>query len=126
MLCHSNTGVIMRAHDKTLWAIGVGEYDRNGIAHPIPVEAEVLDYDPEHPPPFTLATIEHDTALIKGHNRVGVLTSEGVYSEVVLHENQAYIQPMMDRLYFQGIPSDSRITDVSIGWQHTLVTCCPK
>ena len=116
----------MRADDKTLWAIGVGEYDRNGIPLPIPVEAEVLDYDPEHPPPFTPAIVEPETQLIKGHNRVGVLTREGVYSEVVLHEQQAYIQPMMDREYFHGVPADHRITNVSIGWQHTLITCSPK
>lgn len=117
----SNSGVIMRANDQTLWAIGIGEYDRNGIADPIPVQEEVIDWDPENPPPFTLACVERDTRLIKGHNRVGILKKNGIFSEIVLHENEAYIQPVMDEHFFDGLPTGSNIIDCSIGWQHTLV-----
>lgn len=117
----SNTGVIMRAHDKTLWAIGIGEYDRNGIAEPIPVQAEVEDYDFNNPPPFELAIVEHDTKLVKGHNRVGVLTAAGRFSEIVLHEREAYVQPIMNADFFDGLPDKGKIVDISIGWQHVLV-----
>lgn len=117
----SNIGVVFRAHDRTLWAIGIGEYDRNGIPVPIPVQEEVADWDPDNPPPFTLADVDPSTRLIKGHNRVGVLRSCGTFSEVVLHENEAYVQPMMDKNFFDGIPKEGTIIDCSIGWQHSLV-----
>jgi len=118
----SNTGVIMRAHDKTLWAIGIGEYDRNGISDPTPVQAEVEEYDFENPPPFELAVVEADTKLIKGHNRVGVLTGSGKFSEIVLHEREAYVQPILDNDFFDGLPKNGKMVDISIGWQHVLVT----
>ena len=118
----SNSGVIIRAHDKTLWAIGIGEYDRNGIPTPVPVQEEELHYDPENPPPFTLACIATSTRLVKGHNRVGLLKENGVYSEIVLYEREAYIQPILDESFYDGIPSHGTIVDLSIGWQHTLAT----
>lgn len=117
----SNIGIVFRAHDRTLWALGIGEYDRNGIPNPSPVQEEVAVWDPDNPPPFTLADVDPSTRLVKGHNRVGVLRACGTFSEVVLHENEAYVQPMMDEHYFDGLPEGGRVVDCAIGWQHSLV-----
>ena len=85
------------------------------------MQEEVEHFDFDAPPPFALAHVEPDTKLIKGHNRVGLLRSCGRFSEVVLHEREAYVQPMLDEHFFDGLPEHGKVVDISIGWQHTLV-----
>lgn len=101
--------------------MGIGEYDRNAIIVPVPVQAEVAEYDPDNPPPISYAQLEHDTKLIKNHHRVGVLKANGKYSEIVLHEREAFIQSIMDKDAYNGLPNPSKIVNCSYGWQHSLI-----
>lgn len=199
MLCqlclYSNFVLVIRADDDTLWAMGIGEYDRCATCYPLPVLQPLYLTHTAYSPPFAAsgsavqseaaieageeglvtnpaaqqtAHIPASAILCKGNHRVAVLFSHGTdpFSsktasssklnfnsraegpvittkafEVVLHAQQAFLQPVEfcvppssvtpnesidageDPLRGDAtVPSPTlRVTDYSVGWQHSLM-----
>lgn len=135
-ICCSNFTVVMRDSQEGLWAMGIGEYDRNSLVDPIHVqkaiEGELVDDAAQSAP----ATASTDTVhLRKGYQRVGVLDATPASSEhghpglceyksserafeVVVHQGEAFLQVI------QGLEGDDEparnkgVLDYATGWQH--------
>lgn len=129
----SNFAVTIRAHDGSLWAMGMGEHDRNANPSPVEVTSDFVAAD------GSTATVFDSVVLMrKGQTHVSVHTSrefvaapsaatataasavttdssaptaaatttaEARYRsfEVVLHRGEAYLRP----LSFEGLPSQA-------------------
>jgi alpha-tubulin suppressor-like RCC1 family protein len=133
---------VILAEDCTLWAIGLGEYDRKPITQPLQVLAPLPPNNPDAPDEYYVAPPSF--RMSKGQARVAILTDDrqpdgtadsrfvttSVY-EVVLHELEAYLlpaQPDFDASVFSDdqpsrLSTDKkyRIKEYSAGWQHALM-----
>lgn len=115
--------LVMRANDGTLWAMGVGEYDRNRVAAPLQVhdvfsEEELVSGKEGASQPFRPARAPPGATLRKGHNRVTLMlpsSADEPVLQVVLHENEAFMQPLDE----SSVPHEY-LLDLSVGWKHNL------
>ena len=102
----SNFNLIIRDENGALWAVGMGEYDRNMVIEPIPVQQAIqgqLDFNDAIAPQ---ATIHTSGMLKKGYQRVMVITQPtyqlSTYQtkcpifEIVVHQGEAYLQELSD------------------------------
>jgi len=114
-ICCSNFTLAIRADDNSLWAMGIGEHDRNTISVPL----RVLQAVPEGAPlseQQKYATCPPSSRIAKGYQRVCILPKDGQISELIIHEGEAFLQWIDD---VKGDASD--IADYSAGWQHILL-----
>lgn len=145
----SNFSTVMRATDGTLWSMGIGEYDRNIVPNPIPVEpAGFLDpADDGEGRTIKKYLAPRNARLKKGHKRVTLLIESDdqhiesvaavsykiqdriqtqVY-DIVLHNFESYLLPVeLNFAENSHKPTESTsqvytIKDYSDGWIHTLI-----
>lgn len=114
-ICSSNFTLVIRANDDSLWAMGIGEHDRNTISAPIRVLQAVPEGAPLHEQQ-TPAVCPPSSRIIKGYQRVCVLPKDGQICELIIHEGEAFLQWIDD---VPGVADD--IVDYSAGWQHILL-----
>lgn len=141
----SNFTVVIRDDAGGLWAMGVGEYDRNTIIEPIVVQRAIQEILADEEVGSAAAVVGDHAAqvvrLAKGYQRVAVLdtTSAGTegyhglceYSsserafEVVLHQGEAFLQ-VIEALESRNEPSNHRgVLDYATGWQHHIAVFSP-
>jgi len=154
-ICSSNFCSVVLANDGSLWALGVGEYDRNACISPLRVQTDYHVYEDgdqlhcdngEKLMKTVYFTMPKEAVLKKGHQRVSVLFAEDVmpvreedndvrkakYScfEVVIHKDEAYlIEIEVDRCPgVQKVVGEEnyQIVDYSSGWQHSLIIVAQK
>ena len=128
----SNFGLVIRCSDGSLWAVGLGERDRNTCVQPLPVLADFnanlhtdlayLDIP---------VTVSADTRLRKGHNRVLVLDPEReVPFEVIVHNKEAYGREVEGIEAFVesqgGAGRRGFVLDYAVGWKHSLAVLADK
>jgi hypothetical protein len=133
----SNVTLVIRTEDNSLWAIGLGEYDRNFVCEPIPVQ-DVLNDDASqysesssggvHTPPVVLPP---GTKVVKGHKRVSLIYPKNARAkdgnginalyDVILHEKEAFLQDVSDIEFENDQYQDATIVDYSAGWLHNLL-----
>lgn len=114
---------MVRTEDGLLWALGIGEYDRNFIPSLIPVMKYEESEDDESGRHLTMRT---GSALKKGYNRVLVVERpECIVDEIILHKGEAYTKPLevVNSRYRGGqtVSTKQFINDISIGWKHSLI-----
>ena len=135
----SNFTLVIRAEDGSLWAVGLGEDDRNCIPSPVPVQqainAALLPAQQSSTQTVTSpqTVLGASAAMRKGYQRVtlfdrspGAATTWSTYGdprerifEVVVHEGEAFLHPM-DMAVGDLDVSGREIVDVSHGWKHQL------
>lgn len=132
---------MVRADDGTLWAIGLGEDDRNCIPSVVPVQQAVnaglldpslLGGQAVSSPQVVLGP---GAAMRKGYQRVTLFdkspgspsTAWSTYAdprervfEVVVHEGEAFLHPLDLAAQEQDQLADKSILDFSHGWQHQV------
>lgn len=101
----SNFNIVIRDENNKLWAMGMGEFDRNMIVKPVPVQQAILrQLDAEED--MSASVVMGDSQLRKGYQRVIVLTGDknnngqglaeyectAVAYEVVVHSGEAFLQ----------------------------------
>lgn len=115
-ICSSSFTLVARCHDGTIWAMGLGEYDRIAIANFIPVYAFESDEQ---------LVLEKDALLRKGHQRVTIARVDGEISQIILHNREAYVKNEFENLQKATVSIDAgageRVVDISIGWKHELL-----
>ena len=122
--------------------MGVGEYDRNTVIHPIVVQKAIREILADDEASSDAATVgdcdRQEVRLVKGYQRVAVLdttpsdavtgyhglceysSSERAF-EVVLHQGEAFLQ-VVEALESRNEPCNYRgVLDYATGWQHHLV-----
>eukprot|EP00605_Chrysophyceae_sp_TOSAG23-4_P001241 GSChrysophyteH1.ASY1.ANO1.1352.1 assembled CDS len=139
----SNFTLTARDDQGGLWALGVGEYDRNTIPNFLSVQQAILPPSEEHevdtsnhngnstegedqPIVSAPVAVSQEVILRKGYQRVLVLTKSGHAEglaeyptsaqafEVVLHQGEAFLQEVVE------LKEDATLLDYSTGWQHSL------
>lgn len=131
------------ADDGTLWAIGLGEDDRNCIPSPVPVQqavnAALLDSSQLAGGGQAVSSpqvrLGPGAALRKGYQRVtlfdqspgGSSTAWSTYAdpgerifEVVVHEGEAFLHPTDLAAQERDQLAEKSILDFSHGWQHQI------
>ena len=119
-ICSSSFSLVARCVDGSVWALGLGEYDRIAICDFTPVFA--LDSDDQ-------LVLSDDALLRKGHQRVSVIENDKIF-QILVHNREAYVKDEFDNLRSarESINYDEgeRIIDLSIGWKHELaIIDCP-
>jgi hypothetical protein len=152
----SNFNIIIVGDDRSLWAMGMGEHDRNMNSIPLRVQTDfhteeghrrLVDLGSVDEVDTVYMRLPEDSFLRKGYNRVTlILPSErrtidgGTLSvsssticasyEVVIHRDEAYIlQLAIESFSFlnpKQRPQDFIIRDYSGGWQHSLLSLQSK
>ena len=142
-ICSSNFTLVLRAIDDSLWAMGVGEEDRNFLEQPVPVQqATVAGVDV--PAGQTVSSpqvvLGPNAVMRKGYQRVllfdrgtnsaGTKTTWSTYGdsnerifEVVVHDGEAFLHPMDGMLSSQEEEvalHGKALLDLSQGWKQTL------
>jgi len=110
----SNFSLVIRDASGRLWALGMGEYDRNMIVEPVPVQKAILGQLDYNEDAVAQAVLSPSTMLKKGHQRVVLIPSsassadtadtsglcqyesQAAAFEVVLHQAEAYLQEVSD------------------------------
>ena len=145
-ICCSNFTVVIRDDQGGLWALGVGEYDRNTIIEPIIVQKgikEVLADDEAGSGAVMAGSVQEQRVRIaKGYQRVAVLDTtpaaadagyEGLCEyasderafEVVLHQGEAFLQ-VVEALESRNEACNARgLVDYATGWQHHIAVFTP-
>lgn len=138
---HSNFFSVVVATDRTMWAIGMSEEDRNALSELTAVQEEV-DVDYYHAakdgtgPPIPMAVLPTNCILRKGYNRVTIIQTDAPdqasqrLSEILIFDKEPHIQPL-DRRYLKRDTSGGAaepdetslppLQDISFGWKHQLV-----
>ena len=115
-ICSSSFSLVARCYDGTVWAMGLGEYDRIALADFVPVFAYESDEQ---------LLLEEDAILRKGHQRVTVAQSDGEVSQIIVHNREAYVKREFENLLMASNSVDAsvgeRVLDISIGWKHELM-----
>jgi alpha-tubulin suppressor-like RCC1 family protein len=135
-VCCSNFTVVLRDSQGGLWAMGIGEYDRNSVVDPIRVqkaiEGELADDATQSDPASAADSVVH---LRKGYQRVGVLDATPATSdrghpglceyksserafEVVVHQGEAFLQTIQGLEGADEPARDKGLVDYATGWQH--------
>ena len=122
----------MLANDNTLWAMGLGEHDRNSVIDPIPVlrplppeEAEKPSTDEESVKLFDVPADLTGAMLKKGYNRVSVFypagmspystdKTKGDHYDVVLHAGLAYFLPLQLDVPMVPVGTDSPLPSLAL------------
>jgi hypothetical protein len=125
--------LVIRLEDGRLFAIGMGEHDRNMNPNPLLV---TIDGPVEPYSPLTY-NLSPNGFIKKGHHRVFLSNPDcehridenpyGLY-EVVLHQGEAYLLPWKGLAHLPGdirqqaeVEKKLNIVDYSVGWQHELI-----
>lgn len=143
----SNFNIIIIADDCSLWALGMGEHDRNMNNVPLRVQTDfhhadgtrrLVDLLPEDEVDTVYVDLPKDALLRKGYNRVSLVypserrnvgnnsTISATY-DIVIHKDEAYLlELLIDSFSFtspllQG-SQDYQIRDFSGGWQHSMLS----
>ena len=118
-ICSSSFTLVARCEDGSVWALGLGEYDRIAVCDFIPVFAQ--DSDDQ-------LVLTQDVLLRKGHERVSIIENDKV-SQILVHGREAYVKDEFDNLRSARASFDynagERMVDLSIGWKHelTIIDC---
>ena len=137
-ICSSNFSLIIKSEKGNLWAIGIGEYDRNAITEPILVlQAEDYAAAEDNGVPCVMPA---SARLFKGHQRVTVASNTNDVSglrrgidtvtknklktfEIILHNKEAYLKEFhIDIPHTLSNSGDIGLGHYSSGWQHSLAT----
>ena len=122
----SNFGLIIRCSDGSLWAVGLGERDRNTCPLPLPVLSDFnINLHSELAKLDIPVKVSERARLRKGYNRVLVLDPErNVPFEVIMHNREAYgreVEGIEDFVTFlSGASSRNIVLDYATGWRHSL------
>jgi len=115
-ICSGSFSLVAKCEDGSVWAIGIGEYDRNTIAEFIPVLG--LDVD-DH------LIIDNSYFLKKGNQRVTLARKNGESYQIVIHNKEAYLKNNFDNIRqikeLVSSRSNGVLIDVSTGWKHDLI-----
>jgi hypothetical protein len=131
----SNFSIVIRATDGTLWAMGMGEYDRNGVSVPTTVLSPInpnIDHgqissnnNTSQDIPFIATS---DSQMKKGNKRVSLVTHSidgnalkdnainhswlcsEIY-DVILHNFEAYLKPVDLTFQQNSVPSQKTEID---------------
>ena len=122
----SNFGLVIRCSDGSLWAVGLGERDRNTCPHPLPVLSDFnVNLHTELAALDIPVVVSGRTRLRKSYNRVLVLDPEReVPFEVIMHNREAYgrevegIETFVEKNGGAGRPGF--VIDYATGWKHSL------
>lgn len=139
-ICCSNFSLVIKSEKGNLWAVGIGEYDRNAIVEPtlvLQAEADAAFDDDGIP-----CVMPASARLMKGHQRVTVVgkrDEEGLRRgaegnptdlkeklrifEIILHKKEAYLKEFhVDIPQPLTASGDVELGHYSVGWQHSLAT----
>ena len=131
-ICSSNFALVMKDDQGGLWAVGLGEHDRNMAVTPLPVQKAIegqLESDDQGSAPVVMN--EHVT-MKKAYNRVVLLdgnddnhpglteydTKHRAF-EVVIHQGEAFLQ-VVEVLENDAMNEGKTLVDYTMGWQHQL------
>ena len=118
----SNSLVVMRMADGALWALGLGEYDRNMNIAPLPVQRaqppqhlEVLEERPLTPEGLLAkyklteapAALPSASRLVKAHTRVAVVVGDGASDDGIVSDRFKVVDS--DRNRAGKSPTDNAI-----------------
>ena len=113
-ICSSSFSLVARCTDGSVWALGLGEYDRIAICDFIPVFAQ--DSDDQ-------LVLNADALLRRGHQRVSIIENNRI-SQILIHNREAYVKDEFDNLQSASdsfnYDAGERMVDLSIGWKHEL------
>jgi alpha-tubulin suppressor-like RCC1 family protein len=142
-ICCSNFTVVIRDQRGGLWAMGIGEYDRNTIIQPIPVQKAIREELLEDSAQSDLVVASPGVvSLQKGYQRVSVMDSSATTTvghpglceyesnerafEVVLHQGEAFLQ-VVEGLEGRDEPCNDRgVVAYATGWQHHMAVFVPR
>ena len=131
---------MIKSEKGNLWAVGIGEYDRNAIVEPtlvLQAEADAAFDDSGIP-----CVMPASARLMKGHQRVTVVgkrDEEGLRRgaegnptslkeklsifEIILHKKEAYLKEFhLDIPQPLTASGNVELGHYSVGWQHSLAT----
>ena len=143
MYIDSNFNLIIICSDGSLWAIGMGEHDRNANPNPLQVQEEEQQQqrqeEEEEIVPDTgtvdinkiYVHVPQHSLIRKGQLRVSIFipkpnknTSNINYNsyEVVVHKGEAYLINLHITCATDNYLQENRkVIDFSSGWRHSLV-----
>lgn len=124
----SNFALVIRCSDGSLWAVGLGERDRNCNPLPMPVLSDLNENvgTPLAEQDIRVVCSER-TKLRKGYTRVAILDPDrDVPLEVIIHNREAYArevegtEELARSLETGGEGARAMWGDLASGWKHSL------